>query len=117
MEYTISSRDYLLRARNRLREHTAQALFYAALELRCGIESRMSQYLDVWEHVSKRKKEGWRIADLARGVEEAFRLGNNIVRWPCTVLARVACSRSSITHLLRQRFKNMVNGSGTISIR
>jgi len=81
MEYSTSSRDYLLRARECLREETPQALFYAALELRCGIGSRMSQYLDVWEHVSKRKKEGWRIADLARGAEEAFRLGNKIVRW------------------------------------
>ena len=80
MEYGISSRDYLLRARERLGEGTKQALFYAAFELRCGIESRMHQYLEVWDHISKKKKEGWKIADLGRGVQQAFRSGNEIAR-------------------------------------
>jgi hypothetical protein len=75
MEYRTSSRDYLLRAQERLRDGTREALFYAAFELRCGIEARMRQYLEVCDHISKKKKEGWKIADLGRGTEEAFRLG------------------------------------------
>jgi len=81
MDYEIYSRDYLIRARQRLREGTKEALFYAALELRFGIEQRMTQYLQAWQHTSKSKKAGWRIAELARGVEQAFRLGNKIVRF------------------------------------
>lgn len=81
MRYSISSRDYLLRARERLREGTKQGLFYAALELRSGIEARMLEYLREWEHVSKKKKSGWRIINLRKSVEEAFRVGNKIIRW------------------------------------
>ena len=81
MGYRISSRDYLLRARERLRQGTKEALFYAALELRSGIEARMREYLRAWEHISKRKKSGWRIAELGKNVEETFRVGNKIVRW------------------------------------
>jgi len=81
MGYHISSRDYLKRARSRLADGTQKAIFYAALELRCGIEARLSQYLEVWEHISEKKKKGWRIADLGRNVEDAFKVGNKIVRW------------------------------------
>ncbi len=80
MGFGTSSRDYLLRARERLREGTNEALFYAALELRSGIEARMVEYLREWQHISKKKKRGWRIADLGKSVE-AFRVGNKIVRW------------------------------------
>ena len=79
-EYRTSSRDYLVRAQERLRDGTKEALFYAAFELRCGIEARMRQYLEVWDHISRKKKEGWKIVDLGRGVEEAFRLGDRIAR-------------------------------------
>ncbi|MES9906529.1 MAG: hypothetical protein ABW168_28090 [Sedimenticola sp.] len=80
-QYEISSRNYLGRARECLAEGSSQSLFYAAFELRCGIESRMSEYLEVWEHISKKKKKGWRIAEMGRNVEEAFKTGNKIVRW------------------------------------
>lgn len=81
MAYAISSRDYLRRAEERLEEGTPPALFYAALELRCGVEARMKEYLDVWDHISKKKKKGWRIAELGSNLEQAFRLGSRVVRW------------------------------------
>ncbi len=81
MGYGISSRHYLSRTRERLAEGTNESLFYAALELRSGIEARMGEYLRAWEHISKKKKKGWRIADLGRSVEKVFRVGNRIVRW------------------------------------
>lgn len=80
-QYKISSRDYLSRARDCLAEGSNKFLFYAAFELRCGIEARMSEYLEVWEHISKKKKKGWRIAEMGRNVEQAFKTGNKIVRW------------------------------------
>lgn len=70
-----------MRARSRICAGTVEDLFYAALELRCGIEARMSEYLEVWDHISKKKKKGWRIIQLARNVEEAFKIGNRVVRW------------------------------------
>lgn len=55
--------------------------FYAAFELRSGIEARMREYLEVWDHISKKKKKGWRIADMGRSLEQAFKTGDKVVRW------------------------------------
>ncbi len=70
--YEISSRDYLRRARECVREDSVSSLFYAALEVRSGIEARMQEYLEVWDHIAKKKKRGWRIVDLGRNVENSF---------------------------------------------
>ena len=74
--YRVSSRDYLARARLCLDGGQISALFYAAFELRCGIEARMQEYLEVQEHISKKKRQGWQVAKLARNIEDAFRLGD-----------------------------------------
>lgn len=79
--YHIASRDYLKRAMDRLSDGSLESLFYAAFELRCGIESRMEEYLEVWEHIAEGKKKGWRIADLGKNIEREFRSGDNVVRW------------------------------------
>ncbi len=55
-DYLVNSRNYLLRARKRLDEKTPASLFYAAFELRCGVESRMQEYLDAQDHISQRRK-------------------------------------------------------------
>jgi hypothetical protein len=81
LEYRITSREYLARAKKCLDQESVDPLFYAAFELRSGIEARMSEYLEVWDHISKKKKKGWRIAELGRNVEEHFKTGNKIVRW------------------------------------
>jgi hypothetical protein len=83
--YGTRAKDYLARAEQRLAEHAPEGLFYAALELRCGIERRMKQYLDAQTHISKARKSGWEIAKLAKGIEEAFRTGDQIVEF--TVMA------------------------------
>jgi len=80
-EYGTSAKDYLQRAEDRLLEKTPEAMFYAALELRCGIERRMKQYLDAQSHIAKAKKRGWEIAKLAKGIEEAFSSGDQIVEF------------------------------------
>jgi len=77
--YRCGSRDYLVRARTRLDENSKQGLFYAAFELRCGIEARLQEYLEVQEHLSKRRKEGWRIAELSKNLKRAFDDGDQIL--------------------------------------
>ena len=81
MEYRIHSRDYMRRARERLDEGTPGSIFYAAFELRCGIEARMQQYLEAQNHISNKMKKGWQIAQLAKNIEKAFRTGDKIVEF------------------------------------
>jgi hypothetical protein len=76
MNYKISSRDYLERAKQCLIKGDCQSLFYATFEIRCGIEARMQQYLEVQDHISQKKREGWKVAKLASNIEDAFRLGD-----------------------------------------
>ncbi len=80
IKYEISSRAYLSRARENLKLATSESYFYAALELRCGIEARMAEYLEAWDHISKSKKNGWRIADLARNIENEFKIGEKTIQ-------------------------------------
>ena len=75
MNYGISSRDYLARAKLCLENNGVEFLFYAAFEIRCGVEARMQEYLKVQKHISKKKRQGWQVAKLARNIENAFRLG------------------------------------------
>ncbi len=81
MDYRIHSRDHLRRARQRLDEDTPMSLFYAALELRCGIEVRMRQYLEAQSHISKKMKKGWQIARLAKNIEKVFKSGDKVVEF------------------------------------
>lgn len=80
MEYGISSRAYLNRARKQLDENTTEALFYAAFELRCGIESRLLQYWEANKHIHQMKKAGWEIPKIARDLEKAFIRRDKIAR-------------------------------------
>lgn len=80
MVYNIASRDNLERARAQLDKATADSLFYAAFELRCGIERRMQEYLEAWDHISKKVKQGWQIPKLAKNIEKAFRIGDRVVK-------------------------------------
>lgn len=79
MDYKISSRDYLKRARQCLGEASLCFLFYAAFELRCGIEARMQEYLEAQKHLPKGQKSEWKIAKLGKNIEKAFRTGDRIV--------------------------------------
>lgn len=65
----------------RLAETEPESLLYAGLELRCGVESRMRQYLETQTSVSAKLKKGYQIAKLARGIEAAFRIGEKYVRF------------------------------------
>jgi hypothetical protein len=79
--YGVSSRDYLARAEYRLAEGTPEALFYAAFELRCGIEARLQEYLHAQEHLTKKQKEGWRVAALGATASKTFKIGDKVARY------------------------------------
>jgi hypothetical protein len=66
------------------REAPPRNQFYAAYELRCGIEARLRQYLNAQKDIPKKLKEGWRIASLARGAEKHFQSRDHILRFQLT---------------------------------
>jgi hypothetical protein len=76
--YGVNSIAYLRRARIRLDEGTQESLFYAALELRSGTESRLQQYLDGREDIAMHKKQGWKIVGSAKELDRAVRLGDRV---------------------------------------
>jgi hypothetical protein len=77
--YGVSGKSYLERALKRLASDEHENLFYAAFELRCGIESRLQQYLEAQEGISNAKKNEWQLRKLGRTIEEAFQTGDQIV--------------------------------------
>lgn len=68
-QYHIHSRAYLGRAFSRLSEQTTEGLFYAAFELRCGIEARIDEYATANKYVSQKKAKGWRVAPKFKELE------------------------------------------------
>jgi hypothetical protein len=74
--YGIKSAEYLKRARELLDKGDFASLFYAAFELRCGIEARLKEYLDAQAQTSKQKRKGWRIEHLAKQIESLFELSD-----------------------------------------
>ena len=79
VSYGVGAEEYLARGRRRLAEGSAEALFYAAFELRCGIEARMQEYLEARQEILRKKRHGYQIAKLARGLERVFAGGDKIV--------------------------------------
>lgn len=70
--YGIGSHAYLQRAGQRLAEQTAEALFYAALELRCAIEARQDEYIDAQKEYVRSIPKAWRIKDQGTELDRVF---------------------------------------------
>jgi len=70
--YGTTSRDYLARAYALRASSRPEALLYAALEIRCGIEARLQEYLEGAAKVAIVKRDLWKIRHLVREVESAF---------------------------------------------
>lgn len=79
MSYSSASKAYLDRMKSRLEEGTKEALIYAALELRCGVEARLKEYIETIEHIPKSQKKEWAVAKLGRSLESAYRTGDKIM--------------------------------------
>jgi len=71
MPYYTRASAYLKRARAQLDSQTREALFYAAFELRCGVEARMRRYLDAHGKITQLRSRGWEIAKMAKQLENA----------------------------------------------
>jgi len=81
MVYHTSSYDYLERARERFAEESHQALFYAALELCCGIEQRIREYSNSQKQISKKLQKGWRITHLGKDLNKVFKARNMVIEF------------------------------------
>lgn len=79
MTYNIHSRDYLNRAKILLHRDDLASRFYAAFELRSGIEARLQEYVEAHKEKVGLKKLNWRIADLVKDLEKAFKHGEKII--------------------------------------
>lgn len=77
--FDFTARDYLRRARVCLAEGTEAALLYAALELRCGIEARLKEYLEAQTQIDRKLREGWRIAGMVKSLRRAFDIGDKFL--------------------------------------
>ena len=81
MVYHTSSYDYLERAQERFAEGSHQALFYAALELCCGIEQRIQEYLKIQKQISNKLQKGWRITHLGKNLNKVFKERNKVIEF------------------------------------
>src|SRR5437868_1863709 len=79
--YDATSYGYLRRASRRLADGTKEALFYAAFELRCGIEAKLQEHLDVLEDLAKHKRKGWKIRQAGHEIEKAFATGHKVLEY------------------------------------
>lgn len=72
MEYLVTPQDYLARARDRLLSNDPYNLFYAALELRCCVESRQADYLDALDFYRGNKIKHWQVGQTSRKLLESW---------------------------------------------
>lgn len=72
MDYDISPRGYLARARERLLEAEHASLFYAALELRCFVEARQDQYVDAQREYVRSIPKAWNIGAQGKALHAIF---------------------------------------------
>jgi hypothetical protein len=70
--YSTGSRDYLTRAQALRACGKPEALLYAALEIRCGIEARLHEYLAGAAKIATVRKGLRQIRHLSRTVESVF---------------------------------------------
>ena len=78
-EYSVDIYHHLRRARVQLDSGKHESLFYAAFELRCGVEARLQEYLEARDDIAKKKKKGWKVAAAGKELDKAFKNGLRIV--------------------------------------
>lgn len=70
MEYDVSARAYLSRARDALLSDDPRTLFYAALELRCCIETRQEDYASALVALEGQKIKPHKIGDTGQRLRQ-----------------------------------------------
>ncbi|MDD5138839.1 MAG: hypothetical protein PHY43_01100 [Verrucomicrobiales bacterium] len=66
MSYDVSSRAYLTRAKLNFDSGNNESLFYAAFELRCGVEARLKEYVVKTKDGVSLRKIPWEIEKLKK---------------------------------------------------
>lgn len=79
MNSPVSSISYLSRAKQLSRSGDKANLFYAALELGCGVEARLKEHAALAVGVSKSQRGHYEIRKLSKTVYEAFGLGDTFL--------------------------------------
>jgi len=78
--YNVDSKSYLKRARSQLDRHSYKGLFYAALELRFGIEARIQEYLESHTHIPNKRKKEWQLSHLDKTILKYFGDTNRVTK-------------------------------------
>jgi hypothetical protein len=78
--YKNDSISYLKRARVQLDRQSYEGLFYAALELRCGIEARIREYLESHTHIPNKRKKEWKLSNLNKTTLKYFGDTNRVTQ-------------------------------------
>lgn len=84
MPYSVASSNYLERMKLQLSMGTQASLIYAALELRCGVEARLREYIEAIDHIPNEQKKDWAVVKLGRSIESAYRTGDKIMIFTIT---------------------------------
>ena len=84
MTYFTASTDYVDRMKALLDDGSEASLIYAALELRCGVEARLREYIETIDHIPKAQKKDWAVAKLGRSIETAYRTGDKVMTFTIT---------------------------------
>ena len=80
-------------------------MLYAALELRCGVEARLNEYLQPQEEAGLKLKQGWRIPVMGKAVDPGKRWGDRVFR--VDVYTADAPMRSLLYTPVRARLRNL----------
>jgi hypothetical protein len=68
--YGVSAKAYLLRAKYNLNCGTPAALFYAAFELRCCVETRQADYAEALLGFDASKVQQWKVGETRKRIEK-----------------------------------------------
>jgi hypothetical protein len=70
--YGVNGDAYLARAKSQLERNNPEALFYAALELRCFVEARQDDYLDAQKRYARSIPKPYKIGAQGRVLDRIF---------------------------------------------
>lgn len=69
---------HLQRAKDLITDGKQESLFYAALEFRYSVESRLLQYAEHADTFVKNREGVWKVRDIAKHVDSVFQIKDNI---------------------------------------
>jgi hypothetical protein len=90
---------------------TQASLIYAALELRCGVEARLREYIETIDHIPNVQKKDWAVVKLGRSIESVYRTGDKIMIFTITFPEDGAQLRMTYTPVSK-RLQDIANRVG-----